>query len=433
MCALYSGGSKHASKPLIKSDINRPAREQPVFHNRWHPDIPAAASIDQGKVFRVECIDWTGGQIKNDDSADDIKDADFSCCHYISGPVNVNGVKAGDVLVVDILDIGAHPDCLWGYTCIQDRGNGGGFMQTHFPKAHKAIWDFEGVYATSRHVTGVKFAGIMHTGIIGCAPSHELLAEWNRRESELQSELSVNGAPHNHGDAAVYCNLPTSKGAFLGSLKEGTADFERVAKEAARTIPPREHGGNVDIKNLTKGTRVYLPVFVDGAKLSVGDLHFSQGDGEITTCGAIEMAAGWVDLKCSVIKNGIKEFNMKTPMFETSPLEPRYSKHLTFEGISVDEFGKQLFLDAHVSYRMAALNAIEYFKRFGYTPEQAYVILGTAPVEGRISGIVDVPNCCTTIAVPTDIFEFDVSPTAKADPTVKRGTLATATSQIWKN
>ena len=49
-------------------------------------------------------------------------------------------------------------------------------------------------------------------------------------------------------------------------------------------------GGNCDIKNLSRGSKVYLPIHVKGAKFSVGDLHFSQGDGEISFCGAIEMS-----------------------------------------------------------------------------------------------------------------------------------------------
>ena len=65
-----------------------------------------------------------------------------------------------------------------------------------------------------------------------------------------------------------------------------------MGKEGARTIPGRpEHGGNCDIKNLSRGSKVYLPVHVKGAKFSVGDLHFSQGDGEISFCGAIEFVA----------------------------------------------------------------------------------------------------------------------------------------------
>ncbi len=61
---------------------------------------------------------------------------------------------------------------------------------------------------------------------------------------------------------------------------------------------------------------------------------------------------------------------------------------------------------------MACLNAIEYMKKFGYTGEQAYAILGTAPVEGRISGIVDIPNACATLWLPTEIFDFDIKPNA---------------------
>ncbi|HAX77890.1 MAG TPA: formamidase, partial [Cyanobacteria bacterium UBA11372] len=47
---------------------------------------------------------------------------------------------------------------------------------------------------------------------------------------------------------------------------------------------------------------------------------------------------------------------------------------------------------------------------FGYTGEQVYLLLGAAPVEGRISGIVDIPNACCTLAVPTAIFERNVLP-----------------------
>jgi acetamidase/formamidase len=58
----------------------------------------------------------------------------------------------------------------------------------------------------------------------------------------------------------------------------------------------RENGGNCDIKNLSRGCRVYFPVFVEGAKLSMGDMHFSQGDGEVSFCGAIEMS-GYLELR----------------------------------------------------------------------------------------------------------------------------------------
>ena len=99
--------------------------------------------------------------------------------------------------------------------------------------------------------------------------------------------------------------------------------------------------------SLLLDSTVYFPVFVEGAKLSMGDMHFSQGDGEVSFCGAIEMS-GFLDLRCSVIKGGMKmlpavgpsKLNVN-PIFEIGPLEPRYSEWLVFEGISVDEQGKQ--------------------------------------------------------------------------------------------
>jgi formamidase len=181
--------------------------------------------------------------------------------------------------------------------------------------------------------------------------------------------------------------------------------------EAVRTVPPREHGGNCDIKNLSRGSKIFFPVYIKGGGLSMGDLHFSQGDGEITFCGAIEMA-GFIDLRVNLIKGGMKKYGITNPIFQPSPVEPKYTKYIIFEGISVDEQGKQYYLDATVAYRQACLNAIEYLKKFGYTGEQAYTILGTAPVEGHISGIVDIPNACATLYVPSEIFAFDILPNA---------------------
>jgi len=418
---LSSLSTSYASNPLLRVDVTKAPENQPnPIHNRWHPDIPSVATVDPGQVFRVECLDWTGGQIKNDDNANDIRDVDLSQVHYLSGPISVNGAKKGDVLVVDILDVGPLPQQMWGFTGIFDIKNGGGFLDQHYPHAHKAIWDFEGIYAKSRHITGLKFAGLTHPGLIGCAPSQDLLEKWNAREAALiASKPSC---------CPALAHPPNPKGALLGSVQKGTNEWNRIANEAARTVPPREHGGNCDIKNLSKGSRVYFPVYVEGAKLSMGDIHFSQGDGEISFCGAIEMA-GYLDIKTSIIPNGVEQLNMVNPLYQSGPVEPKYSPYLSFQGISVDENDNQLFLDATVAYRQACLNAINYLKRFGYTGEQAYMILGTAPVEGRISGIVDVPNACCTLSIPTEIFDFDVRPEAPSTP-VLRGQLPKANSQL---
>ncbi len=66
-----------------------------------------ACWVKPGDEFMLETYDWTGGFIKNNDSADDVRDMDLSTVHFLSGPVGVKGAEPGDLLVVDLLDIGA--------------------------------------------------------------------------------------------------------------------------------------------------------------------------------------------------------------------------------------------------------------------------------------------------------------------------------------
>ena len=96
--------------------------------------------------------------------------------------------------------------------------------------------------------------------------------------------------------------------------------------------------------------------------------------------------AGWVHMRVSLIKGGMDKYAIRNPIFKPSPITPTYKDYLIFEGISVDEQGKQHYLDVNVAYRQACLNAIEYLKKFGYSGAQAYSILGCAPVQGHISG-----------------------------------------------
>jgi formamidase len=185
-----------------------------------------------------------------------------------------------------------------------------------------------------------------------------------------------------------------------------------VAREAARTAPPRENGGNQDIKNLTRGTRAFYPVYVPGANFSVGDLHFSQGDGEITFCGAIEMG-GYIDFHFDLIKGGMSTYGVsENTVFLPGNTDPQYCQWLAFSGVSVTPEGEQCYLDSQLAYKRACLHAIDYLSRFGYSPEQVYLLLGAAPIEGRFSGVVDIPNSCATVYIPTEIFDFDVRPSA---------------------
>ncbi|MEH0819647.1 MULTISPECIES: formamidase [unclassified Micromonospora] len=392
--------------------------QEKVGHNRWHPDIPPVATVRPGQSFRVHCREWFDGAIHNDDSADDIRDAPLTRVHALSGPFAVEGAEPGDLLMVDILDMGPIPQESgplagqgWGYTGIFPTGNGGGFLTEQFPDAYKAVWDFTGRKATSRHIPGVSFTGISHPGLMGTAPSASLLANWNQREGAL-----IATAPDRVPPLALP---PEPQDAILGSLTG--ADFDRVAAEAARTAPPRENGGNQDIKNFTVGSRVFYPVYVPGANLSLGDLHFSQGDGEITFCGAIEMG-GFVDLHVDLIKNGMQTYGVaENAIFIPGDTPPQFSRWLAFSGISVTLDGEQRYLDSQLAYQRACLHAIDYLTRFGYQPEQAYLLLGAAPIEGRLSGVVDIPNSCATVYLPTEIFDFDIRPSASGPTRIDPG------------
>ncbi|CAM6118197.1 unnamed protein product [Calypogeia fissa] len=430
--------------PVVKVDPKKkPHEQEQPLHNRWHPEIPPVGEVKEGDLFRVETIDWTGGQIKDDDSAEDVKHVDLSTVHHLSGPIKVSdkdGVPAhpGDILVVEICNLGPLPGDEWGFTGAFDRENGGGFLTDHFPHAAKAIWDFDGIYASSRHIPGVRFPGLIHPGLIGTAPSKELLEIWNTREAQLEKQgadaITLGAVLHTR----PLANLPSAKGALLGKIEAGSPDYARIAAEAARTVPGRENGGNCDIKNLSRGCTVYFPVFVEGANLSMGDMHFSQGDGEVSFCGAIEMS-GFLELKCEILRGGCEQYLTPmgptklhvNPIFEIGPLEPRFSEWLVFEGISVDEQGRQHYLDATVAYKRAVLNAIDYLSKFGYTKEQVYLLLSCCPCEGRLSGIVDAPNACATLAIPLSIFDQDIRPKRGGPPVgprlVKRGDVAKST------
>jgi formamidase len=408
---------------VFSVDQSKSMRDQAVpGHNRWHPDVPVAAMVHPGDEFRIECREWTDAQLGNNDSANDVRDVDLTHAHMLSGPIGVEGAEPGDLLVVDILDLGPVPQEVgeapgqgWGYTGIFAKANGGGFLTDYFPDAYKAIWDFHGQVATSRHLPGIRYTGITHPGLFGTAPSAELLSRWNRREQAL-----IDTDP----DRVPPLGLPPLEQNSLGGQADGE-EARKIAQEGARTVPARENGGNHDIKNFTRGSRVFYPVYVDGAKLSGGDLHFSQGDGEITFCGAIEMG-GFIDFGVDLIKGGMETYAVTTnPIFMPGNVEPRYSEFLTFIGISVDhENDTNEYLNATLAYKRACLNAVEYLKKFGYSGEQAYLLLGSAPIEGRVSGIVDIPNACCSLYLPTAIFDFDVRPSSAGPVSADRGMAA---------
>lgn len=122
--------------------------------------------------------------------------------------------------------------------------------------------------------------------------------------------------------------------------------------------------------------------------------------------------AGVITINFKVVKNGMSDLSLKSPLYIPGPVEPQFGpgRYIYFEGFSVDSHGKQHYLDVQVAYRETTLRCIEYLRRFGYSDYQVYLLLSCAPIQGHVAGIVDIPNACTTLGLPMDIFDFDISP-----------------------
>jgi formamidase len=215
----------------------------------------------------------------------------------------------------------------------------------------------------------------MFPGVIGDAPSLELVEETRRREDELRDR---GGAV---ADDAPEVAIPSLAGSGL------------------RTIPPRETGGNMDVRGLVAGSTAYFPVHVPGALFSVGDLHFAQGDGE--SCGVAIEIAGAVTVRFGVRPGG--GWPLRFPAYET-PARPQRRCFAT-TGLPVTPDGRNESLDLNLATRTALLEMIAYLgHEHGLEPQQAYVLVSVA-VDLRLSEIVDVPNPLVSALLPLDIFE----------------------------
>ncbi len=304
--------------------------------------------------------------------------------------------------MVDLLDVGPMKESLWGFNGFFSKQNGGGFLTDHFPLAQKSIWDFKGMYTSSRHIPGVNFAGLIHPGLIGCLPDPKLLATWNERETALIAT--------NPTRVPGLANPPFGPTAHMGRA-EGRGEGESCGRKAHAPCR-RASTAAIATSRICRAARRSISRSMCRAAVSPwATCTSARATAKSPSAAPSRWPAGCI-IKVDVIKDGVSKYGIKNPVFKPSPMTPNYKDYLIFEGISVDEQGKQHYLDVHIAYRQACLNAIEYLKKFGYSGAQAYSILGTAPVQGHISGVVDVPNACATLWLPTEIFDFDIMPSS---------------------
>ena len=386
MPPLSKFSDRYLDVPRLCCEVGVPLGDQPgLGHNRWHPDIPPAIEIGPGEEVILESPAYDDYQIHDTSDMEELRNVELTRMHPLAGPVRVDGARPGDLLEVEIL--GVEP--LSGIAFSNILPGTPGLLGELFPDGYRSTWHARGAIAESPDLPGIRIPAQPHPGTIGVAPSHELMQRWFEREQPLFES----------GRAFA----PDARNALLHGLGPDQAAV------AARTQPPRENGGNMDINKLGPGAKVYFPVFVDGALLSLGDHHLSAGDGECSF-NAMEMD-GVTWLRANVISDGIRRYAVKTPLVRPSPMEARFGadRYLGFTGFSFSE-DEQTYQDASFAAREAMLRAVDYLTTLGYSGEQAYTILSVAPVQFHISCIVTLPNVSVTLYLPVDIFDRDVLP-----------------------
>jgi formamidase len=339
----------------------------PNGHNRWHPDVQPVASVDPGETVTFELRDSRDRTIGPDSGHEDLLRV-LPIAHPLTGPLEVRGAEPGDLLEIEVL--GYETD-EFAWTAIWP---GSGFLGDLFPRPFLARWELSDGVARSEELPGVAVRACTHAGTIGVAPSPELFERALGREQALAR-------------AGGSANLPDREHAWPPEAAEGL-----------RTYPPRENGGNMDIKDLGPGSRLWIPVHVAGALLSVGDLHFAQGDGEVCVC-AIE-TGGSATFRVSVRR---EHWGPVFPCYEAQPRPPRAMFATT--GIPLSDSGEQGDMELNLATRRALLELMGWLgHEHGFSREQAYVLMSVA-AELRVSELVDKPNALVSAALPLDVFE----------------------------
>lgn len=360
----------------IRIDRRLPLRDDALTgHNRWHPTISPVIRVEPGDEVLMETRDALDGQIGPGSTVADVLRLDPTVIHPLTGPVFVEGAEPGDLLEVDILEVAP---ASFGFTL---QSPGFGFLRAEFPDPFIVHWSLRDGWATSDDIPGIRIPGAPFMGTVGVAPSPDLLRAATEREARLHDEGGM-------------VDLPEPTGAVPADA--------HIASEGLRTIPPRENAGNVDIKQLTAGARLLIPIWVPGALFSAGDAHFAQGDCE--TCGqAIEVEATFRARfglrKGEARERGVRDLQFERPASQSSP-----GPQFVTTGVCVELSGRNAMEDLTLAARNALRNMIDHLSGRGYSRQQAYAICSVA-VDLKVSQVVDVPNVLVSAFLPLEIFE----------------------------
>ena len=288
-------------------------------HNKFSSTLPHQLKVPDGSVVEVFTQEATGGQLNINSTLEDFEKVDMDKVHTLTGPIYVEGAQAGDVLAVEILDLEPGD---WGWTGM---GPDFGFLAGE--------WEAHGFKTYS-------------------------LDKENKRVN-FSEDISIPLQP------------------FLGVI--GVAP---PTEEMLVTFPPRANGGNMDDPNMVKGVTVYLPVFVEGALLSLGDSHAVQGLGEVVGT-AVEC-----DMRALVRLRVIKDKKIAEPQYET---EDYYAT--TGYGTTIDEAAKKAtrYMIAHIA------------ETYDMSEGDAYMLCSLIG-DLKIAEVVDIPHMLVTMHIPKKVF-----------------------------
>lgn len=396
---LAGVASRAGSQEIVEvGDRSAHCLEDPGCINRLHPAIPMAARARPGDTLVLHTRNASDFDLDPEAPPDPrAGDPGYGTVHPLTGPVHVEGAEPGDVLKVRILDIEPGP---WAYTSISPIG----FLSDEIEGPLRVRWRLNRDHAVSDDLPGVRLPNRSFPGIVTVLPGPEQLAEMTAREARL---LETGGAvsPPSHVAHASPREVCGEGGSHTG--------------ECLRTIPPREHGGNLDIRHLQVGATIHLPCYVSGCGLAVGDLHYAQGDGEVSGT-ALEMDAT-VTVTTEVVKNGprlrrgphyegpstVLDIPSRTFYATTGfPIKDAGEVPPDMEYLESDKVAEleNLSKDISLAARNALTEMIDHISEtYGYTREQAYIIASVA-VDLRIGQLVDAPNVGVTAILPVDIF-----------------------------